>query len=139
MIINDRIRHILRMVQQRRVSFILQHSNYHGSTPLLLNNRHDLIKEVTNDFSGQASALISKMKIEESLTQGKKKATVCIAWIKQSVVFIFYFAAIICTTATIWTSICKYLSYPSRNVVRETETVSETDIKQRMKNKLLQM
>ena len=68
------------------------------------------------------------MKINEALTFDRKRGIACFRGIKKSLVSVFYVAAIICTTATIWTSVCKYLAYPSRNVVRETESVSKRDM-----------
>ena len=74
------------------------------------------------------------MTINEALTLNKKRGTVCIRGIKKFLISVFYFAGIICTTATIWTSVRHYVTYPSRNVVREAETISKRDIIERMKH-----
>ena len=56
--------------------------------------------------------------------------TVCLCFrrAKKCLMAMFYLTGILCTTATIWTSVFKYLSYPSRNVLRVDETLLNRDL-----------
>ena len=52
----------------------------------------------------------------------------CFRRAKKCLMAVFYLTGILCTTATIWTSVSKYLSYPSRNVLRVDETLLNRDL-----------